>query len=53
MVEISLCPELNEKIADLLLEYKDNVILIYAGTYIKSLENELADLRIQLAEYKE
>lgn len=48
MKDISLCPEINEKIADLLLGCTDNVILLYAGTYIKSLEKEIADLKLQL-----
>jgi len=43
---INLYPEMNEKIADLLLMCEDNGMMLYAGTYIKELER-------QLAEYKE
>lgn len=48
MKDISLCPEISEKVADLLLGCTDNVILLYAGTYIRSLEKEIADLRAQM-----
>ena len=37
MNQIKLCPELNEIIADLLLDCTDGMLL-YAGTYIKELE---------------
>lgn len=43
MAEINLYPEMNEKIADLLLECTDNGMLLYAGTYIKELERQLAE----------
>lgn len=44
--EIELCESINEKIADLLLESKDNVMLLYAGTYIKHMEHEIAELKM-------
>ena len=46
MATINLYKEANEKIADFLLGCEDNGMLLYAGTYIKDLER-------QLAEYKE
>lgn len=47
MREIELCESINEKIADLLLACTDNVMLLYAGTYIKHLERELAELKMR------
>lgn len=43
MSKINLYPEMNEKIADLLLECSDNGMLLYAGTYIKYLERRLTE----------
>lgn len=45
MSEIKLYPEMNEKIADLLLGCTDNGMVLYAGTYIKELEKQLAEYR--------
>lgn len=44
-IEIELCEVINAKIGDLLLESKDNVMLLYAGTYIKHMEHEIAELK--------
>lgn len=41
MSEINLYPEMNEKIADLLLGCEDNPMSLYAGVYIKHLEQKL------------
>lgn len=41
MSEINLYPEMNEKIADLLLGCKDNPMSLHAGAYIKHLERKL------------
>lgn len=43
MSQINLYPEMNEKIADFLLDCTDNGMLLYAGTYIKELEKKLAE----------
>ena len=43
MSGINLYKEMNEKIADLLLECNDNNMLLYAGNYIKDLERQLAE----------
>ena len=45
MPRINLYPEMNEKIADILLDCEDNGMLLYAGTYIKELERKLAEYR--------
>lgn len=45
MIEIKLDQELNEKIADHLLDCTDNGMLLYAGTYIKDLERKLFEYR--------
>ena len=52
MRQINLCPELNEKIADFLLDCTDNGMLLYAGTYIKELEKQIAKYR-KAEEYNE
>ncbi len=41
MEKINLYQEMNDKIADLLLGCEDNGMCVYAGTYIKSLEEQL------------
>lgn len=41
MEKINLYQEMNNKIADLLLGCEDNGMCVYAGTYIKSLEEQL------------
>ena len=41
MEKINLYQEINNKIADLLLGCEDNGMCVYAGTYIKSLEEQL------------
>lgn len=38
---MKLYQEMNDKIADLLLGCEDNGMCVYAGTYIKSLEEQL------------
>lgn len=43
MPSINLCPSLNETVADLLLGCEDNGLELYAGTYIKDLERQLAE----------
>lgn len=45
MPKINLYPEMNAKIADFLLDCEDNGMLLYAGTYIKKLERQLAEYR--------
>lgn len=45
MPVINLCQELNERIADFLLGCEDNGMLLYAGTYIKELEKQLAEYK--------
>lgn len=40
---INLYPEMNKQIADLLLGCEDNGMMLYAGTYIKELERQLAE----------
>lgn len=45
MTKINLYPEANKMIADLLLGCEDNGMLLYAGTYIKELERQLAEYR--------
>lgn len=42
---IELYAEMNEKIADMLLECTDNGMLLYAGTYIKELEKQLIEYK--------
>ena len=42
---INLYAEMNEKIADFLLDCTDNGMMLYAGTYIKELERQLAEYR--------
>ena len=41
MTNINLYQEMNEKIANMLLGCDDNGMCLYAGTYIKSLEEQL------------
>ena len=41
MADISLYREMNDKIADMLLDCGDNGMCLYAGAYIKSLERQL------------
>ena len=43
MPEINLYPEMNAQIADLLLDCTDSGMMLYAGTYIKELERQLAE----------
>ena len=42
-ITINLYPEMNKQIADLLLMCEDNGMMLYAGTYIKELERQLAE----------
>lgn len=41
MENIKLYKETNDRIADLLLLCEDNAMCLYAGTYIKSLEEQI------------
>ena len=41
MEKINLYQEMNDQIADLLLNCGDNAMCLYAGTYIKSLKEQL------------
>lgn len=41
--KINLYPEMNAQIANLLLDCTDNGMMLYAGTYIKELERQLAE----------
>lgn len=43
MPSINLRPSLSETVADLLLDCDDNALMLYAGTYIKDLERQLAE----------
>ena len=43
MPSINLRPVLSETVADLLLDCDDNALMLYAGTYIKDLERQLAE----------
>lgn len=43
MPKINLYPDMNKKIADLLLDCDDNGMMLYAGTYIKELERQLKE----------
>lgn len=43
MPKINLYPDMNAQIADLLLDCTDSGMMLYAGTYIKDLERQLAE----------
>lgn len=51
-ITINLYPEMNKQIADLLLMCEDNGMMLYAGTYIKELERQLAECQRKDAQSK-
>lgn len=53
MPEITLNEELNRIIADLLLGCTDSGMSVYAGTYIKHLEEKVKNLEEQLKKCQE